>query len=168
MYADIDDYFTHPVKPTSSIYGNTGIYELPNARFMPEGAMRLTFSSSYPNEITAYSTSPFPWLEATYRYTEIKNRLYGPAAYSGNQTWKDKGFDLKFRVLEESFRMPAVALGLRDLAGTGGFSSEYIVATKSLGNLDLTTGLGWGLLALDGGISNPFGFLDYILLYLIL
>tara|TARA_B100000212_G_scaffold270200_1_gene209594 strand:- start:4315 stop:6414 length:2100 start_codon:yes stop_codon:yes gene_type:complete len=159
-FASIDDYFSHKVEPTSSNYGNTGIYELPNARFMPEGTMRLTFSASYPNEITAYSTSPFSWLEATYRYTEIKNRLYGPAAYSGNQTWKDKGFDLKFKLLEESTRLPSLALGLRDLAGTGGFSSEYIVSTKSLGNFDLTAGLGWGLLALNGGISNPFGFID--------
>ena len=159
-HADIDDYFYYSVGPNSSNYGNTGIYELPNARFMPEGAMRLTFSSSFPNEYTAYSTSPFPWLEATYRYTEIKNRLYGPIAYSGNQTWKDKGFDLKFRLFQESYKFPSIALGLRDLAGTGGFSSEYIVATKSFGNFDITTGLGWGMLALDGGISNPFGLIN--------
>jgi hypothetical protein len=103
---------------------------------------------------------PFNWLEATYRYTEIKNRLYGQSFYSGNQTWKDKGFDLKFRMFKESYLFPAIAIGLRDLAGTGAFSSEYIVGTKSLGNFDLTAGLGWGMLALDGGISNPFSYIN--------
>lgn len=158
--ADIDDYFYYDVNPTSSNYGNTGIYELPNARFMPEGGMRLTFSASFPNEYTAYTASPFNWLEATYRYTEIKNRLYGQSFYSGNQTWKDKGFDLKFHLIDESFLFPSIALGLRDLAGTGSFSSEYVVATKSLGNFDLTAGLGWGMLGLNGGVSSPFSFIN--------
>jgi hypothetical protein len=57
-FADIDDYFSHDIRPTSSNYGNTGIYEIPSARFMPAGEMRFTFSSSFPNEYTAYSASP--------------------------------------------------------------------------------------------------------------
>tara|TARA_Y100001970_G_scaffold293937_1_gene444817 strand:+ start:2907 stop:5051 length:2145 start_codon:yes stop_codon:yes gene_type:complete len=154
--SSIEDYFQYDVKPTSSNYGNTGILEMPNARFLKEGAMRFTFSASYPNEYTAYTASPFPFLEATYRYTEIKNRRYGPAAYSGNQTWKDKGFDLKLRLLEESYYWPSLALGLRDLAGTGSFSSEYLVGTKSVGNLDITLGIGWGIMGLDANINNPF------------
>ena len=75
--ASIDDYFKRPVTPSPSNYGNTGILELPNARFMEEGALRFSFSSSYPNEFTSLTASPFSWLEATYRYTEVKNQLYG-------------------------------------------------------------------------------------------
>ena len=73
--------------------------ETPNARFMGEASLRLNFTSSFPNEYTSLTGTPFSWFEATYRYAEVKNKLYGPAAYSGNQSYKDKGFDLKFRLL---------------------------------------------------------------------
>jgi len=154
--AAIDDYFYYDIRPTSSNYGNTGLLELPSARFMPQASLRLTFSSSFPNEYTALTASPFPWLEATYRYTEVKDRLYGPITYSGNQSFKDKAFDLHIKLFNERYIIPQIALGLRDFAGTGKLSSEYIVSTKSIGNFDVTLGLGWGLLGTEGGISNPF------------
>ena len=118
VFAGIDDYYPNPVTPNSSNYGNTGILEIPNARFMQEASLRFNFSSSYPFEFTAVTASPFPWLEATYRYTELKNKQYGPSNYSGNQTFKDKGFDLKIRLLKEDSYYPSLAVGLRDLAGT--------------------------------------------------
>ena len=130
--------------------------EIPNARFMEEASLRLNFSSSYPYEYTSLTATPFSWMEATYRYTELKNILYGPAIYSGNQSLKDKGFDLKFRLIREGAYIPSIALGLRDLAGTGLFSSEYIVATKNISNFDLSLGMGWGGLGMANNISNPF------------
>ena len=159
-YTSIDDYFQHDVSATSSNYGNTGLLELPNARFLKPGSLRFTFSSSYPNEYTAFTATPFEWMEATYRYVEIKNKNYGPAAYSGNQTWKDKGFDLKIRLLKEDFILPSIAIGLRDLAGTGSFAAEYLVLTKSIKNFDFTAGVGWGMLGLANNIKNPLIFLD--------
>ena len=157
LSANIDDYFPYSVKPTSSNYGITGILETPNARMMQEGALRLTFSSSFPNEFTTITASPFSWLEASYRYTEIKNKLYSrDPGYSGNQTWKDKGFDLKIRLLEETNYFPSVAVGFIDIAGTGTFASEYLVFTKSFGNFDISTGLGWGNLGRGGDLHyNP-------------
>jgi len=129
---------------------------MPNARLMPEASLRFNFSSSYPNEFTSLTATPFNWLEATYRYAEIKNERYGPARYSGNQTLKDKGFDIKAKILNESYLMPAVAVGLRDIAGSGLFSSEYIVSSKKFKFLDLSIGIGWGVLGTDNNISNPF------------
>ena len=41
---------------------------------MDEASLRFNFSSSFPNEFTSLTASPFPWFEATYRYVEIKNR----------------------------------------------------------------------------------------------
>ena len=154
-YSDIDDYFQNPISPSASNYGNTGILELPSARFMGPGAMRFNFSSSYPNEYTSLTASPFSWLEATYRYTEIKNLKYGPFAYSGNQSLKDKGFDIKFKLREETYILPSVAVGIRDLAGTGLSASEYLVGSKKIGDFDITGGIGWGLLGLEGGLGNP-------------
>ena len=89
-YADIDDYFPYKVEPSPSNYGNTGILEIPNARFMSPASLRFHYSNSYPIGFTSLTATPFPWLEATYRYAEIKNRKYGPVRYSGNQTLKDK------------------------------------------------------------------------------
>ena len=85
---------------------------------MEEASLRFNFSSSFPNEFTSLTASPFNWFEATYRYAEIKNQDYGPFSYSGNQSLKDKGFDFKIRLLKESRFLPAIAVGLRDLAGT--------------------------------------------------
>ncbi len=155
LSASINDYYPYDISPSASNYGITGLLEMPNARFMREASLKFNFSSSFPNEYTSLTASPFPWFESTFRYTEIKNQLYGPSAYSGNQSWKDKGFDLKFRINKEKYFLPQFALGLRDIAGTGTFSSEYLVATKSIGNFDITAGLGWGVLGADNNIKNP-------------
>ena len=128
--SSIKDYYPKKLEPTSSNSGITGILEMPNARFMTEGSMKIGFSSAYPNEYTYISATPFSWLEVSYKYAEQKNLKYGPFSYSGNQTLKDKGFDLKIRLLNESYLIPEVAIGWNDLAGTGRFSGEYISANK--------------------------------------
>ena len=156
LVASIDDYYPYKVVPTAYNYGNTGIIEMPNARMMPEASLRFSFSSSFPHEFTSLTASPFNWLEATYRYVEIKNQLYGPSSYSGNQSLKDKGFDVKALIKEETYYFPAIAGGLRDLAGTGEFASEYLVSSKKIGSLDLSIGIGWGVLGTENNISNPF------------
>jgi hypothetical protein len=156
LFSSIDDYFPQKTLSSPSNYGITGLLEMPNAKFMEEASLRFSFSSSFPNEYTTITASPFPWLEASYRYVEIKNKKYGPASYSGNQSLKDKAFDIKIKLINERYYLPNIAIGLRDLAGTGLLSSEYLVATKSLGSLDITTGIGWGLLGSDNSIRNPF------------
>ena len=155
IYPSIEDYFPQDLGPSSSNYGEVGLMEIPTARFMDEGSLKIGISASYPNEHTYMVATPFSWLEATYRYAELKNRLYGPYEYSGNQTDKDKGFDVRFRLLEESYLLPQIALGIKDIAGTGYFSSEYIVGSKKIQNLDFTLGVGWGLLGGSGNIGNP-------------
>jgi hypothetical protein len=129
---------------------------MPNARLMTEGSMKIGYSSSYPYEYTYISATPFSWLETSYKYTELKNQLYGPSTYSGNQSYKDKGFDLKIKLVNESYYLPEVALGWNDLAGTGKFASEYISATKQIYDLDFTVGLAWGALGQDKNVTNPF------------
>jgi hypothetical protein len=160
LKASIEDYFPQKTLNAPSNYGETGLMEVPNAKFMEQASLRFNFSASFPNEYTGLTATPFSWLETSYRYAEIKNKLYGPAAYSGNQSWKDKGFDLKIKLLNERYYLPDVAVGLRDIAGNGNFSSEYIVATKSFRNLDVTTGIGFGILGSDNSIRNPFSAID--------
>ena len=96
----------------------------------------------YRGSFVAY---PFSWFEASYQYTDVNNALYSDIqAFSGKQTYKDKSFDAKFLIFKEKELLPAIAIGARDMAGTGMFSSEYIVGSKRLGNIDFTMGLGWG------------------------
>ena len=82
LIADIDDYLPRDPGPTSNNYGQTGLLELPTARLMEEGSFKIGLNSTYPYEVTAISATPFEWLEATFRYTEVKNQLYGPVYLS--------------------------------------------------------------------------------------
>lgn len=157
-YADIRDYlYPYYNQPSYSNYGTIGLLQMPSARFLPEGSLAFTWSHNEPylrGSIVAY---PFNWFEASYQYTDINNKLYSEIdAFSGSQSYKDKGFDAKFRLLKESKYLPAIALGVRDLGGTALFAAEYIVATKRIKNVELTGGIGWGVLNRNG-ISNPLG-----------
>ena len=87
-----------------------------------------------------------PWLEGTFRYSG----WYDQSVY----TW-DRNYEFNARLWEEELYLPAVAVGIRDLVGTGVFGSEYIVATKGFGRTDISLGMGWGRLAGKGDISNP-------------
>lgn len=136
-------------------YGNVGLLQMPTARMAPDGQLSLGFSRIWPHERYTVTMQVLPWLEATLRYTNTLNRLYGPAEFSGDQTWKDRGFDVKVRLLEESADNPEIALGLRDLAGTGAFSGEYLVANRRFYDWDFMLGLGWGQLGTRGHLRNP-------------
>jgi hypothetical protein len=98
--------------------------------------------------------SPFDSLELGFRYTNITNKLYGPSI-AGDQGYKDKSAEIKWRIREETAKGPAVAVGLRDPGGTGLFAGEYVVASKRWNNLDLSLGLGWGYLGARGNLANP-------------
>ena len=56
-------------------------------------------------------------------YTSIQNKPYPGYEY---QSYKDKGFNFKVRLKKEGV-LPALAVGFNDFAGTGLYSSEYIV-----------------------------------------
>ncbi|MGB1000423.1 MAG: YjbH domain-containing protein, partial [Flavobacteriales bacterium] len=55
---------------------------------------------------------------------------------------------------------PAVAIGLNDFAGTGFYSSEYIVSSYGVKNVDFHFGLGWGQLSGDYNFKNPFSYIS--------
>ena len=73
---------------------------------------------------------------------------------------RDRSYEAKVRVLKEGVWTPQVALGVRDILGTGIWEAEYTVASKRFGQVDLTLGMGWGRLADRGGFGNPFQVLD--------
>lgn len=145
---------------TQSDFGGVGLLQTPTARMAPAGELSFTANRTDPYSRYSVSFQPFDWLEGSFRYTTITNRTYGPESLSGDQSAKDKGIDVKVRLLEESHWLPQIALGTRDVGGTGLFSSEYFVGSKRFGNLDLSLGLAWGYLGNRGDIDNPLGLLD--------
>ncbi len=143
---------------TASDWGEVGLLQTPSARMEPAGAVRLMISAGWPYTRATSMLQPLDWLEFGFRYTDIQNQLYG-ANIAGSQTYKDKSLDLKLRLLQEDGNMPQLALGMRDIGGTGLFSGEYLVASKRWGNWDTSAGLGWGYMGGRGNIASPLGFL---------
>lgn len=140
--------------PSSSDWGNVGLLQTPTARMRPVGSVSATISHVQPYTRLSIMLQPFEWLEGGFRYTDIANRPYIIGDTTG-QSFKDKSIDLKLRLHQETATTPEVALGLRDLAGTGLFSGEYFVASKRYQQFDFSLGMGWGYLGERGDINNP-------------
>ena len=155
--AKTSDNFSHNLSnnPTPSNWGNVGVLQTPTARMQEAGYFGLGLHRTWPYTHTSVMLQPFRWMEAGFRYTDISNRLYGPEALSGNQSYKDKSMDLKLQLYGESAQWPALALGWRDMGGTGLFSAEYLVASKRSGAWDASLGMSWGYLASRANLGNP-------------
>lgn len=128
----------------SSDYGTTGLIDTPTARMSLDG--NLTATSAWQSRTSSYSLTyqATPWLEGTFRYTGFNDFFH----------W-DRNYEVKAMLIKENNFFPQVAIGIRDIVGTGIFGSEYVVASKQIRNFDLSFGMGWGRLAGDGIISNP-------------
>ena len=133
-------------------WGEVGLLQTPTARMDVPGTLRTSVSYVQPYTRLNVMFQPFEWLEAGFRYTSISNRIYGIST----QAYKDKSIDIKARLMKESAFLPELAVGFRDLGGTGLFSSEYFVASKRYADFDFSLGIGWGNLGSSGNISNPF------------
>nr|WGN91648.1 putative outer membrane lipoprotein [Aeromonas sobria] len=143
--------------PSQSDFGGVGLMQMPTARMAKEGEFSANYFDNDQYRRWSISVQPFDWFEATLRYTDVRTQLYSQSEdFSGDQTYKDKGMDFKFRLMRESKWTPQVALGFRDLMGTGLFDSEFVVASKRYGPFDFTLGMGWGNMAESGNINNPF------------
>ena len=143
-------------------HGVVGLVNMPTARFFDEGVFGLTIYDGTPEQKITVTASPYDWLESSFFYTNIQNKRYcaDQNASICTQDFKDKGFNLKVRLKEEGV-LPAIAIGINDLAGTGFFSSEYIVGSYGVDNLDFHFGLGWGSLnTSDLSFKNPLSFIN--------
>ncbi|WP_246131636.1 YjbH domain-containing protein [Pistricoccus aurantiacus] len=144
---------------SQSDFGGVGLMQTPTARMAPAGQFSFSYNQVDPYRRYNFTFQPLDWLEAGFRYSEIDDRLYGEAI-AGDRDYLDKGFDAKFRLWQESRRVPEIALGFRDIGGTSLFGGEYLVASKRWYDFDFTLGLGWGYLGGRGDIDSPFGWID--------
>jgi hypothetical protein len=141
---------------TANDFGGIGLLQTRTARFAPDG--QFDFGASVVDPYIRYylTWSILPWAEATFRYSDVRNRLFSDVpAFSGDQTFKDRGADLKIRLVQEGRYVPQIALGLQDGLGTGQFQGEYLVLSKRWYDLDFSFGVGWGYFANGSNIRNP-------------
>lgn len=152
-------------------FGGVGLLQTRTARFGHDG--QFTVGGSFVNPYRRYylNWQIFPWAEIGFRYSDITNvPPFGPFrgfeqsqwdffknlfSFKQGDSFLDRGFDIKFRLAEETKNGPAIAVGFQDFLGTGLFSGEYLVFSKRFGDWDLHVGLGWGYLGTRNTISNP-------------
>jgi hypothetical protein len=141
-------------------HGIVGLINMPTARFYEEGVHGITVYGSDVDQKITLTSNPYDWFEASFFYMNTEKEQTCRAYYDEKvfcQGYKDKGFNIKIRVKEEGV-FPALAIGLMDFAGTGIYSSEYVVSSYGIGNFDMHLGLGWGKLSGSSKqIKNPLG-----------
>ena len=127
---------------------------MPTARFYDESSYGYTLYNGDPDQKITMTSFPYNWMEASFFYSNIQDKPY--PGYPGKD-YKDKGFNFKLRLKEEGV-FPAIAVGINDIAGTGYYSSEYIVGSYGINNIDFHFGLSWGTLGHSRhSFKNPFG-----------
>ncbi|WP_298012811.1 YjbH domain-containing protein [uncultured Aquabacterium sp.] len=146
-----------PLPTSVNDWGTVGLLQTPTARMEPAGTAGLMFGRVLPYAHLKARLQPFDWLSVSFGYVSASDRLYGAADDEGDRSYVDKSADVKLRLWREAAWRPQVVVGLRDLIGTGLFASEYVVASKAFGNLDLSLGLAWGYLGSRGQFRNPLG-----------
>ncbi len=131
-------------------YGMPGLIEMPSALSLPDAQIASTIFESSSSRMVTLTFQGTPRLTGAFRYGRYEG-LSDDILY-------DRSFDLHYRLRDEAGVWPALAIGLRDMVGTGVNSSEYLVASKTLtAGVTATAGLGWGRMGSYGGTSNPFG-----------
>lgn len=137
---------------STTTYGTPGLIDMPTAQSAPDAELSSTVSYADNALRTTLSFQITPRLSGSFRYAVIpRNR---GALF-------DRSFDLRYRLVNEGTYRPAIAVGLQDFIGTGVYSGEYIVATKTFAqSLTVTGGLGWGRYGSFNGFSNPLGNID--------
>jgi len=150
-YADPKKKFEAPNLVNN--YGMPGSIDTPTAEPFPDGQFSVSTSIFGGTIRSNISFQISENITTTFRYSRIPS-LYGDHR---GYYW-DRSFDVHYLVRGETKRIPSIAIGLRDFIGTGLFSSEYLVASKSFKNkIKVSAGVGWGRLAGKNSFSNIFG-----------
>jgi len=148
-------YKTHvdPKSVTVGNFGLPGIIDVPSAKRLPDGELILTQQLHETLWRSGMSFQILPRLGLAFRYSG-----HGVGGDNANgRVNHDRSFDAHLSLVEQTKFLPGVAIGLRDFIGTGWYSSEYVVGTKTFGSINFSTGLGFGRLAGRNASVNPLG-----------
>ena len=133
----------------SNLFGSRGVIGTPSARMAPDGGLSVGASFLRNNQHYDLEFQALPWLETTLRYSGLQH--FNP----DYPVYYDRAFGFKVRLWQEDDLMPAVAVGIDDVIGTGVYSGEYLVASKRFGDIDTSLGIGWGRYASVAAFQNP-------------
>lgn len=143
---------------TRGTYGMTGLIDMPTAESRPDGEIGTTIYRMDGTLRTTFTFQITPRVSAAFRYSRVPGLMPIKESPGEFEPLYDRSFDLHYQFLDETDWRPSVAVGLRDFIGTGVYSSEYLVATKTITPaLRASAGLGWGRLASyqgGGGIGD--------------
>ena len=131
-------------KPLASLQSFTGIWDMPTARILPDWNIRFKYGIAEPYRYYGGALGLFDRLEIHGQFTETSTVIAFPGYDYGYN--KDRNAGARFVLIKEDKIWPQVAIGTYDPGGTSLFPSRYLVFSKMFGNLDLTLGLGQGLL----------------------
>jgi hypothetical protein len=133
----------------SNLFGVRGLMGTPNARMGPDGEVSVGGGFLKNNQHYNLGFQALPWLDTTLRYSGLQH--FNPD-YS---VYYDRAFGFKARLWQEGDIIPAVAVGIDDIIGTGVYGGEYLVASKRFGEVDTSLGIGWGRYAGTATVRNP-------------
>jgi hypothetical protein len=140
---------------TYTLYGTPGLIDMPSAMAANDGQIAATLGFFQGQQRNSFTFQITPRLSGTFRYASVDDY-----AGVGTGAYFDRSFDLRYQIRDEGDWTPAVALGLQDFLGTGLYSGEYLVASKTLSDsVRVTGGLGWGRFGSNNGFANPLSFL---------
>jgi hypothetical protein len=133
----------------SNLFGSRGLMGTPSARMAPDGELSVGASFFKNNQHYNFGFEVTPWLEASFRYSGLQHfQKEYPVYY-------DRAFGVKVRLWDEGELLPAVAVGIDDIIGTGVYNGEYVVLSKRFGDIDTSLGMGWGRRAGTELARNP-------------
>ena len=98
-------------------YGVPGLIDLPSAQMQPDAELTtsLTLLSNGSGRVQlAFQLTPR--FQALFRYATVPDFLF---TSDGFVRTYDRSFDVRYQLLTETARRPAVTAGVQDLAGTG-------------------------------------------------
>ena len=139
-------------RPSINLYGVPGVIDMPSAIVQPDGQMTANYSAFGNTTRRNFSFQILPRVMGALRYANINNWDEQPGLSF------DRSFDLHLQLLnEQPGWQPSLMLGFRDILGTGVYSAEYLVASKTVWrDFTVTGGVGWGRLAGVNTVENPF------------
>ena len=125
------------VRPSLNLYGVTGLIDMPSAQTQPDAQVSLSYSYFGETQRRNFTFQILPRVAGTDPL--LDDRQLGPAR-------RERRLRPDLRSVRPQLRPPVhaaagrrvaavdagVALGFRDFLGTGVYSSEYLVATKTV------------------------------------
>lgn len=128
-------------------FGYGGHVEMPSALMQPDGETSFSYGYDEGRSTLAIGFQALPGLELSMAIP----------TYTVMGAYTDPSLNIKTRLWQSNDTRTTVSLGFDGILANDRNSAEYLVATHTWGDFDLSLGLGWGRLGSGGPIDAPLG-----------